>query len=369
MEKRIIRCAVIGLGVMGKKYALILENNEIPSMTLSAVCCRSDQTAAWAKEHLNTDIFRGEDEMYSHGDLFDAVLIVTPHRQHPAMTIRALQEGKHVMCEKPAGILMEDAEKMSSLAEEKNLVLGLMCHQRTFESHRKIKQLLEENTIGEVTRVCMENTTFFRTRKYHASGTWRSSWKGEGGGALINQGYHLIDLWQYLFGVPQSLYACIPFGKGNDFQVDDEATLCMEYPGKMTGTFILSTIEGCGRNMLEIIGTKGRILLDDALHVTLFDQDVREYARNADVSDRAGLQETTVSYPIQGQSQAYQIMLRNFCDAIVHGEPLIAPSREGVGALSIINAAYLSAWTEKKVHLPINMDLYRSYLKKHEEQE
>ena len=369
MRENRVRCALTGLGAMGKKYALWLDQGEIEAMDLTAVLCHSDETASWAKEHLRAKVVRSEEEMYENGDLFDAVIIATPHRLHPPIAIKAMQEGKHVMCDKPAGILMDDAARMDELAKEKYLVLGSMCHQRTYESHIRIKRLLDEKAIGDVTRVFMENTMFFRTRRYHESSSWRSSWSKEGGGALINQGYHLIDFWQDLFGLPESIYACIPFGKGNDFKVDDEVTMLMEYPGKMTGTLILSTIEGCGKNVLEIIGTKGRIILDDQLQVTTFNQDVKDYIQHANVASRQDLKETNVSYPVVEQTKPYHIMLENFRDAILHGIELIAPARDGVSALSMINAAYLSAWQEKKIKLPIDMEEYKFLLKQKEESE
>ena len=98
---------------------------------------------------------------------------------------------------------------------------------------------------------------------------------------LINQGYHLVDLWQYLFGLPEALYADIPYGKYNDFAVDDEATLVMDYPGRMTGTFIMSTGEGVPTERLEIVRTRGSILMDGTtVTVTRFYTDIEEYARH-----------------------------------------------------------------------------------------
>ena len=205
MEKKdMIRCAVIGIGAQGRKYAMMLDRGEISGLELNAVCCRSEESAGWCGKNLKADvrIFRGENELYGNAGAFDAVIITTPHRQHPAMTIRALKNGKHVLCDKPAGIMAADAAAMNDAAAQSGKVYAMMCNQRAYEQNRRIKAMLEEKVIGDLVRVTQINSRNFRTQSYHGSSEWRSSWRGEGGGALINQGYHLIDLWQKIQSFP-----------------------------------------------------------------------------------------------------------------------------------------------------------------------
>ena len=363
--KKPVRCAVIGIGTMGKKYASMIGSGEIDGLSLAAVCCRSDANTAWARANLpeSVKICRGEDALYEEEDLFDAAIIVTPHKQHPAMAIRALNAGKHVLCDKPAGVTAGDAEAISQAAASSGKIYGMMCHQRTYPQHVKVKELLDDGVIGKVRRACLENSESFRTHFYHRSSTWRSSWTGEGGGMLINQGYHLMDFWQDLFGLPETLYADIPFGKYNDFDVDDEATLVMDYPGRMTGTFIMSTGEGVPTERLDIIGTKGRILMDaSTVSVTRFYTDIEEYAREAQVTSTQELSLATETYEFEGFDSAYQIMLQNFADAVLTGAALIAPGEDGSKTHSLVNAAYLSAWQGRKVALPVDMDEYNRLL-------
>lgn len=364
-KRRGVRCAIIGIGAMGKKYALMIGNGKVDGLTLTAVCCRSGESAAWAADNLDASvrICRSEDALYEEEQSFDAVLVVTPHKLHPAMAIRAMRAGKHVMCDKPAGITAAQARAVNEAARLSGTVFAMMCHQRTYGQYEKIKQLLEEGTIGQVRRVSLENSNPFRTQYYHRSGGWRSSWNGEGGGALINQGYHLLDMWQYLFGLPETIYASIPFGKYNDFDVDDEATLVMEYPGKMTGYFMLSTGEGSLTERLEIAGSKGRILLEGRkLSLTYFDCDTREYCAKAQVTSRQELHETVEEYQFAAPERAYERMLKNFADAVLKGERLIAPGTESANVLELINGAYLSAWEEKKLRLPVDMERYQALL-------
>ena len=367
-----VRCAVIGIGSMGKNYAKMIGSGKIEGLTLSAVCCRSQENADWARNNLpaNIVICRSEDELYGISNGFDAVLIVTPHKCHPPMAIRAFKAGKHVMCDKPAGTTVADALSINEAASRTDKVYAMMCHQRTYAQYIKIKELLNERAIGKVTRVMLENSGFFRTRFYHKSGSWRSSWKGEGGGALINQGYHLLDMWQYLFGLPTSIYAQIPFGKYNDFKVDDEATIIMEYPEKMTGTFIISTGEGSSTERLEIVGTTGRILLDkNKLTLSRFDCDTQEYSKYAQVTSRQELKESIQEFIFEEDDKAYEIMLKNFANAVLCGEKVIAPGEDSADTLSLVNGAYLSAWKGEKLSLPIDLSEYFSELEKREKSE
>lgn len=371
-KKKAVRCAVIGTGSMGKKYALMIGNGKIDGLTLNAVVCRGEESAAWAASNLDASvrICRSEDALYEVAEAFDAVLVVTPHKLHPAMAIRAMRAGKHVMCDKPSGITAAQAKDINEDAGRSGTVFAMMCHQRTYAQYEKIKQLLESRAIGQIARVSLENSNPFRTQYYHRTGGWRSSWSGEGGGALINQGYHLLDMWQHLFGLPETVYANIPFGKYNDFDVDDEATLVMEYPGKMTGLFVLSTGEGSRTERLEIIGSRGRILLEGKkLSLTLLDCDTREYCARAQVTSRQELNETVEEYRFGDPEQAYERMLKNFADAVLKGERLIAPGTESANVLELINGAYLSAWLGKKIWLPVDMELYQSLLHEKEAEE
>ncbi|MBQ1493227.1 MAG: Gfo/Idh/MocA family oxidoreductase, partial [Blautia sp.] len=275
-----MKTAIIGLGGQGKKYALSLAEHPEWGMELSAISTRGEENQRWARENLPSSVYiaGGEEELYAQGD-FDALLITTPHKMHPDIALRAFAQGKHVLCDKPAGVTVGQARQMEEAAREAGLYYGLIFHQKCQPKYRRIKEILEAGTLGEISRMGMENTLYFRTRFYHASGSWRSSWKGEGGGALINQGHHFLCLWQWLFGLPESMYAHIPFGKYNDFAVDDEALLVMDYPGKVTGTFFISTREALSQERLEVVGSKGSLLLEgQKLTLTLYDQDLDDYA-------------------------------------------------------------------------------------------
>lgn len=291
-------------------------------------------------------------------------------KTHPALVMQAFAHGKHVLCDKPSANALAPALEMNRAAEKSGLVFAMMFHQRRYKKYMRLKKLLDDGALGEIKRVQLENSRYFRTWMYHRSGSWRSSWAGEGGGALLNQGQHILDIWQWLFGMPTSIYAVIPYGKYNDFMVDDEATLLMEYPQQRTATFILSTGEGSYTERLEIVGTKGTALLEeDTLTLHTYTPDTETYRRTADCTERQQLTETTVTEQFAPQAEPYPEMLANFADAILHGTPLTAPGVEGVRALELTDAAYLSAWLGKKLTLPLDADRFEQELQKHIQEE
>ena len=231
--------------------------------------------------------------------------------------------------------------------------------------HIKVKTLLDEGAIGKVQRIFLESTGSFRTQFYHHSSNWRSSWTGEGGGLLINQAQHPLDVWQFLFGLPETVYAEIPFGKYNSFAVDDEATIVMRYPDGVTGTFIASTGEAEWSERLSVAGSKGKLVLtDNTLEISMYSQDSDEYRKSAQVTDGRELTITRTEqhFGPADSGLAYRTMLENFASAILDGTPLIAPGTAGEGALQLMCASYLSAWKMARITLPVDREEYRKYL-------
>ena len=369
-----VRTAIIGTGVMGRKYAQMIAEGKAGALTLAAVVCRRAEAQQWARDTLpdTVRVCASAEELYAHAAEFDAVLVVTPHKTHPELVMQAFAHGKHVLCDKPSADALAPALEMNRAAEESGRVFAMMFHQRMYRSHRRLKQLVGSGQLGQIRRIQLENSRYFRTWMYHRSGSWRSSWAGEGGGALLNQGQHILDLWQWLFGMPESIYALIPYGKYNDFMVDDEATLLMQYPDGCTATFILSTGEGTGTERLEVVGTRGTALLENGtLTLHTYAQDTETYRRTADCTERQQFVQTTTVEQFGPQTEPYPEMLQNFADAILHGTPLTAPGVEGVNALELTDAAYLSAWLGRKVTLPMDPQLFQQLLQQHivEEQE
>ena len=367
-----VRIAIIGTGGMGRHYAALLAGGKVESMRLAAVVCRHEPAQKWAADTLPAEVWVAPDAdtLYTRADTFDAVLIATPHSTHPALAIQAFAHGKHVLCDKPSANALAPALEMNRAAKESGLTFGMIFHQRLYPQYIRLRELVQSGALGRITRVRLENSRYFRTQAYHASSPWRSSWGGEGGGVLINQAQHLLDVWQWIFGMPQSVYAMIPFGKYNSFLVDDEATLLMEYPDNRTASFIISRGEGTFTELLEVVGTQGTALLEEnTLTLRRYDCDTDDYRRTAPCFEREQLHETVTQETIPYDPQPYAPLLDNFGRAIRLGEPLVAPGCEGANALQLADAAYLSAWLGKKMTLPIDPDLFDRELAAHIKEE
>lgn len=367
-----LKIAVIGIGQIGKKYAYMIEKEEVPHMELAAVCCRSEENKEWAKRNLSSavQICQSSDLLYKKSDFIDGIIIATPHKTHEELAIQAFKNGKDVLCDKPAGISVLQAEKIYNASIKYGKTYGLIFHQRLYERYSHIKKMMEKEELGEIKRILLEDSRYFRTMNYHKSGSWRSSWNGEGGGGLINQGQHILDIWQWLFGMPESIYGEIPFGKYNDFSVDDEATIIMRYSDKKIGTFILTTGEGSSTEKIEVTGTRGRILLDqNRLYHWKYGQDTESYRKEADCFGREKFSEDLEIKEFGENGEPYQRILENFAQAVLENVPLTAEGRDGRKSLELANAAYLSAWLGKPVSLPLNPQSYEEELEKRRKEE
>ena len=365
-----VRTALIGVGVMGKKYAEMIAAGKAANMSLAAVVVRRRELREWAESLVNTDgerpeIYEDADALFEHPEGYDAVLIVTPHKTHPELARRAFELGKHVMCDKPAGVSIGQALQMTADSEKADRIYGMMFHQRMYPKYQKIKEILESGELGTLGRIMLVNSRYFRTHSYHRSGSWRSSWNGEGGGALINQGAHILDIWQWLFGMPESVYADIPFGKYNDFRVDDEATVQMRYPGNVTAVFMLTTGEAVWEERLEIVGSKGKLLLeDDTLHIKRYSSDSVEYMKTQQVTSRENMEIIEEIIEFKKTEEPYPQMLHNFAEAVLRGDAsiLAASGSSAVNQLMLTNAAYYSAWKGQQISLPLDVATYETAL-------
>ncbi len=366
-RNRPLRTALIGTGSMGRKYGMMLAGGEVPHMELTAAVCRSADSLSWAEGSLPRDCFlcRSSRELFENPGRFDAVLIATPHSSHMELASQAFRQGKHVFCDKPAGISVKEARRMSREAEETGRVYAMMFHQRLYDKYRRVHRILEDGTLGRLLRISMVSTEPYRTSAYHKSGDWHSTWKGEGGGVLINQGSHLLDIWQWLFGMPEEVVGDVKFGKYNDFTVDDESRILMRYGNGLSGEFFVTTGEAVPEESLKIAGSRGTLILEgDVLRLAVYDQDSLEYGRTSSENTRGGLK-LSWSEEIYPTGKNYQGMLDNFALAVLEGEPLIAPGAEGERSMELANAAYLSAWTGRPVKLPLDEDAYEEELEKH----
>lgn len=258
-----IRIGIIGLGNIGTTHANNITSGKVPNMILTAICDIAKQRLDYAKiTYPNAVLFEDAETMMSSG-LIDAVIISVPHYDHPSLAISAFNHGLHVMVEKPAGVYTKQVMEMNDAAEKSGKVFGIMYNQRTNPVYQKLRSLIQSGQLGTIKRVAWIITDWYRPQFYHDSCTWRSTWKTEGGGALINQNPHQLDLWQWLFGMPSKIMSHVSFGKYYNIEVEDDVTAFMQYDNGMTGVYITSTGETPGTNRLEISCDMGMIVVEN----------------------------------------------------------------------------------------------------------
>ncbi|MCL1819964.1 MAG: Gfo/Idh/MocA family oxidoreductase [Oscillospiraceae bacterium] len=362
MEK--VKIGIIGVGNIGKMHAKNIIENKIPDMELAAVADTNPPCLEWAAKELpGVERFDTAAAMLDSG-LINAVLIATPHYGHPENAMEGFKRGIHVMCEKPAGVYTKHVREMNAAAEKSGVVFGMMFNQRTDHIYRKMRELVSGGTLGAIKRVNWIITDWYRPQMYYDSGAWRATWSGEGGGVLLNQCPHNLDLWQWICGMPVSVETHMHLGKWHDIEVEDDVTAYVEYPNGATGVFITTTGDAPGTNRFEITLEKGKLVAENG-KLTLWELDVPEpeFSRtNTEVFASPGV--TEIAVETDGQSEQHVGVLKAFAAAILRGEPLIASGTEGINGLMISNAMHLSAWLGKKITLPIDDDLYYDELMK-----
>ena len=278
---------------------------------------------------------------------------------HPELAKKAFAKGMHVLSEKPAGVYTKNVLEMNEAATASGKVFSMMYNQRTNPLYQKLRQLIQSGELGEIKRTNWIITDWYRSQSYYDSSEWRATWKGEGGGVLLNQAPHQLDLWQWTTGLmPKRVHAFSSFGKYHDIEVEDDVTAYVEYENGATGVFITSTGEAPGTNRFEIVGDRGKIVVEnEELTFYRLTQSEREF--NATFTGGFGAPECwKVDIPIKGENGGHIGIIQNWIDAIVKGTPLLAPGEEGLKGLEISNAIYLSSWLNQAIELPIDADLY-----------
>ena len=274
----------------------------------------------------------------------DCVIFATPHPTHAEIAIYALENGINVMLEKPADISVTKALRLNEVAEKSKKVFGIMFNQRTNPLFRKAREIVGSGELGELKRTVWIVSNWYRTQSYYNSGDWRATWSGEGGGVLLNQAPHNLDIWQWICGMPERISAVCDIGKHHDIEVEDDVTIFTRYKNGASGTFITSTGEYPGTNRLEITGTKGKIVLENGI---LKHWKLKQDERAVCYSSENGFAKIETEYSeitFEQSKTEHRDILQNFADSILHGTKLIAPGTDGIFELTLSNAAYLSSW-------------------------
>lgn len=344
-----IRVGIVGLGNMGGSHASEFLKGAIENGVLTAVCDidpeRLDRIQGEGVQKFDNAI-----DMYKSG-LIDAAVVAVPHYQHPELIMAAFDNGLHALTEKPAGVYTKQVREMNEAAEKSGKVFGIMYNQRTTPAFQKLREMIQSGELGHIKRIVWQITNWYRSQCYHDSGSWRSTWKDEGGGVLINQCPHNMDLWQWMFGIPKSIHSFVDNGKYYDIEVEDDVTAFMQYENGTTGLFVTSTAESPGTNRLEVSCDMGKVIIENNNTMTFYRNTVSEREFNNSNESPFGTPEAwECKIPLREETKKpHNIIFDNWLSAIKNGTPMLAPGMEGIRGLTISNAIHLSSWTNQTI--------------------
>ncbi|MFP4176846.1 MAG: Gfo/Idh/MocA family protein [Planctomycetota bacterium] len=360
-----VRIGIVGVGGMGSNHAGYLYNGQVNGAELTAVADIKPSALKRIDDMTDGEVmtFDSADEMLA-ADCVDAVMIATPHYDHPPIGIKAFEHDLHVLSEKPVGVYTKQARELNEAADKSGNMFAVMFQQRTSATHQKLKDLIESGELGELKRNAWIITSWYRSQSYYNSGGWRATWAGEGGGVLLNQCPHNLDLWQWFCGVPTRVRAFCNFGRYHDIEVEDDVTAYVEYEDGSTGMFVTSTGEAPGTNMFEIAGDNGRLVMEGG-NLTFYRNRTPEREFNREYTGGFGSPENwRCDIPAGGGGGGHAEVTQRWVNAILQDDPdqMVADGREGIKGLEISNAMLMSTWIDDWVELPLDEDRYYELL-------
>lgn len=375
-----VKLGIIGYGAEGGMYAGFFKNNDErlnDNIELAAVCDNDPaKKARVAEDFPGLPFFDNYLDLLESG-IVNAIVTTVPHYDHCVMGIAALERGIHLLGEKPAGVYTKDVERLIETSKKHpETTFAIFFNQRTNPLYRRVKQLMDEKAIGDLQRATWIITTWWRPQGYYNQSAWRATWGGEGGGVLVNQAPHQLDLLQWICGKPEKVYAKLQYGAGRDIVVENEVNALLDFGNGATGSFITCTNDIVGTDRFEIFGTKGKIIVEDSkkLIVKQLTAPEAELSENMDMQDVMRLfmgqvnmedyVKVTEEEFVTPQGLQHISVLNNFADHIVNGEPLLANGEEGINGVTLANAMHLSSWLDKEVDYNVDGDLYLAELNK-----
>ena len=364
MEK--VRYGIIGLGNIGTTHLNnFMKENNVPGAVVVAIADRKPAKieAVRAKyPDLEVEVFSEGADLIDNAKV-DAVIVATPHYQHPELSIRALKRGLHVICEKPAGVYTKQVKEMIEVAENSKALFTMMFNQRTNCLYRKMREMIRNGEIGTIKRINWIITDWYRSQNYYDSGDWRATWAGEGGGVLFNQCPHQLDLLSWVTGMmPKKIHAFAHFGKWHDIEVEDDVTAYLEYENGATGVFITSTADAPGTNRFEVLGTGGKLVAEND-KLMYYKNEIDERQFNNEWKGGFGSPKfEVIEVELDGENPQHSGICRNFTNAILGKEPLFVDGKEGINGVVLMDAMLLSAWKGQAIALPFDDDEYLALL-------
>lgn len=373
-ELKEVRYGIVGIGKQGTFYTKIFLKCKgiLKGARLAAVCDVDEGRRKYAEENLKgVAVFSDYHEMFASG-LIDVVMVETPHYYHPTIVIDAFKAGLNVLCDKPAGVYTKQVKEMNEeAAKHPDLLFGMMFNQRTNPLYIKAKELIESGRLGKLTRIVWIITDWYRPKAYYDQGGWRGTWWGEGGGVLLNQCPHQLDLFTWLAGLPVSVTATLAT-VGRNISVENDVTAYCKFASGATGVFITSTHDAPGTNRLEITGEGGKIVIEKGKLVFTENNELEpEFSEHNKVFMGSP---KTKTYTYRGYDKYLQFtkyppqhpgIIKNYTDYLLgKTDKFVAPGEQGIIGLTFSNAIHLAGWTGKEVRIPFDEDEFIKELEK-----
>ena len=363
---RKVKLGIIGIGTMGSGHAANIIKGNCPELELVAIADKNPARLDWARAQYPETVtyFDNAIDMLDSG-LVEAVIVAVPHYDHPTFGIAAMERGIHVMVEKPAGVYVKQVREMNEVAaKHPEVVFGMMFNQRTNHIYRKMHELVHSGKYGRIRCTNWLITNWYRPQAYYDSGDWRATWFGEGGGVLMNQCPHQLDLWQWICGMPAKVQTHMHFGKWHDIEVEDDVTTYVEYADGATGVVITTTGDGHGSNRFEIQMDKAKLVAEgDKLTVLEFSMSEPEFTKT-NTKPFGHVDVTEVEVETDGLNPQHIGVLNAWAGAILRGTALVANGVEGINGVQLSNAMHMSAFLGKSVELPVDENEYYDELMK-----
>ncbi len=376
-----LRYGLIGFGAQGGAYADFLTKGMVEQGALGAICDIDPAKKKLAEEkYPDTPFYDNYIDMLEGGDV-DAIITCVPHYLHPEMGMEAMKRNIHALLEKPAGVYTKQVREINEFRKSHpEVAFGIMFNQRMNPLYQKLKEIMDNGEIGEIRRTNWIITTWWRPQGYYNQSAWRATWGGEGGGVLVNQAPHQLDLWQWICGMPTKVYSKVKFGFKRDIAVEDEVTALVEYENGATGVFVTCTHDVIGTDRFEILGEKGKIVVEGSkkLIITRLKRPELEMSASMDMSDVMKIfmgGDMGDIYDVEELEFAdawgvqHSKVMENFADHVLNGAPLMAEGEEGIKGVTLANAIHLSSFLGKEVTLPLDEDLYLEELEKRIQEE
>ena len=355
-----VKIGIIGMGNMGSGHADTIVKGLVPGLELAAV---ADRDTSRLDRWEGVEHFTDGSALIQSGKV-DAILIATPHYSHTTLGIEALEAGLHVLVEKPISVHKADCQRLIEAYKDPKQVFAAMFNQRTNPPHLKLREMIQNGELGAIQRVNWIVTDWYRTEHYYRTGDWRATWGGEGGGVLLNQCPHNLDLLQWIFGMPAKVFANCQFGRFHDIEVEDAVTALLEWENGATGVFITTTGEAPGTNRLEVAADRGKVVIENGKLTFIRTERLVSEDCKTSTSGFAQPPVWDINVPVSADSEQHLGIMKNFTNAILHGEELIAPASEGIHSVELANAMLYSAFESSTVEMPMDAASYEAVLKK-----